>query len=174
MSLSLYDAIIPAYSQILGSTKSVLEKGAQHCKSKGKSPDELLDECIHSDMLPLTFQLHSVMHHTLGALEGVRTGEFGPPGQLEKLDYAGFQEKIENTINTVGAMKAEQVDSWAGKPVVFKLGETQIPFTAEGFLFSFSKPNVYFHATTAYNILRMKGVPLGKRDFLGQLQVKTG
>ena len=69
-------------------------------------------------------------------------------------------------------MKAEQVNEWEGKDVVFKLGEMSMPFTAEGFLFSFSKPNLYFHATTTYNILRMKAVPLGKRDFLGALQLK--
>lgn len=172
MSLSLYDAIIPAYTQILGSTQAVLKKGAEHYKNKGKSPDELLGECIHSDMLPLTFQLHSVMHHSLGALEGVRKGEFGPPSNLEKLDFEGFQAKLDETLNALRAMKAEQVNEWSGKDVVFKVGETTIPFTAEGFLFSFSKPNVYFHATTAYDILRMKGVPLGKRDYLGQLQIK--
>jgi uncharacterized protein len=56
---------------------------------------------------------------------------------------------------------------------VFQLGERKLPFTAEGFLLSFSLPNFYFHATTAYDILRMKGVSLGKRNFLGQLRMKS-
>ena len=172
MSLSLYDAIVPSYRQILGSVQTILEKGAQHYESRGLKPDDLLAEGIHSDMLPLPFQLHSVMHHSLGALEGVRRGEFGPPSKLEDLDYAGFQAKLAETAQTLAAMKAEQVNGWEGKDVVFKLGEMSMPFTAEGFLFSFSKPNLYFHATTAYNILRMKAVPLGKRDFLGQMQMK--
>lgn len=172
MSLSLYDAIVPPFQQVLGSIQTVLEKGAQHYESRGRNADELLGEGIHSDMLPLPFQLHSVMHHSLGALEGVRRGEFGPPRNLENLDYAGFQAKIAETAQTLGAMKAEQVNEWQGKDVVFKLGDMSMPFTAEGFLFSFSKPNLYFHATTAYNILRMKAVPLGKRDYLGALQLK--
>ena len=67
----------------------------------------------------------------------------------------------------------DEMAALEGKDVVFKFREQRMPFTAEGFLFSFSKPNLYFHATTAYNMLRMKGVPLGKRDFLGQLQLKA-
>lgn len=172
MSLSLYEAVVVPMQQILGSVQGVLEKGAQHYEARGLSPDELLGETIHSDMAPLPFQLHSVMHHSLGALEGVRRGEFGPPKNLETLDFAGFQAKLAETAQTLSAMKAEQVNEWAGKDVVFKLGEMSMPFTAEGFLFSFSKPNLYFHATTAYDILRMKAVPIGKRDFLGQLQLK--
>ncbi len=112
------------------------------------------------------------MHHSLGALESVRRGEAGPPKNLESLDYAGFQAKLAETAQTLAAMKAEQVNEWTGKDVVFKMGEMSMPFTAEGFLFSFSKPNLYFHATTAYDILRMKAVPIGKRDYLGQMQLK--
>jgi hypothetical protein len=173
MSLSLYDAVIPPMQQMLGSVQAVLEKGAQHYESRGLKPDELLEETIHSDMLPLPFQLHSVMHHSLGALEGVRRGECGPPGSLENHDYAGFQAKIAETAQTLGAMKAEHVNDWEGKDVVFRLGDNGLPFTAEGFLLSFAKPNLYFHATTTYDILRMKAVPLGKRDYLGQIQLKS-
>ena len=60
-----------------------------------------------------------------------------------------------------------------GKDVTFQIRDTKIPFTAEGFVQSFSLPNFYFHATTAYDILRSKGVPLGKRDFLGRMRLKT-
>lgn len=173
MSLSLYEAVIPPMQQIIGSVQGVLEKGAQHYEARGLNPDDLLGESIHSDMLPLTFQLQSVMHHSLGALEGVRQGETGPPPKIEKLDYAGFQAKLADTAQTIGAMKAEQVNEWQGKAVVFKMGEMQMPFVAEGFLLSFAKPNLYFHATTAYDILRMKAVPLGKRDYLGKMQIKA-
>ncbi|WP_018149462.1 DUF1993 domain-containing protein [Henriciella marina] len=172
MSLSLYEAVIPPMQQIIGSVQSVLEKGAQHYEARGLNPDDLLSECIHSDMLPLTFQLQSVMHHSLGALEGVRRGETGPPSKIEKLDYAGFQAKLAETAQTIAAMKSDQVNEWEGKAVVFKMGEMSMPFVAEGFLLSFAKPNLYFHATTAYDILRMKAVPLGKRDYLGQMQLK--
>jgi hypothetical protein len=57
--------------------------------------------------------------------------------------------------------------------MVFQLGERQMPFTVENFLMSFSTPNLHFHATTAYDILRSKGVPLGKRDYMGRMRLKT-
>jgi hypothetical protein len=57
--------------------------------------------------------------------------------------------------------------------MIFQLRDFKIPFTAEGFIMSFSLPNFYFHATTTYDILRMKGVPLGKRDFMGQMRMKS-
>jgi hypothetical protein len=65
------------------------------------------------------------------------------------------------------------VNTLEGKDVVFEVRDMKLPFTAEGFLLSFSLPNFYFHATTAYDILRTKGVPLGKRDFLGKMRLKS-
>ncbi|HXJ33802.1 MAG TPA: DUF1993 family protein, partial [Candidatus Eisenbacteria bacterium] len=66
-----------------------------------------------------------------------------------------------------------EVNALQGKDVVFQLRDFKLPFTAEGFLLSFSLPNFYFHATTAYDILRMKGVPIGKRDYMGPMRLKS-
>ncbi|MEQ9315540.1 MAG: DUF1993 domain-containing protein [Henriciella sp.] len=172
MSLSLYEAVVPPMRQTVGSIQAVLDKGAAHCAETGGKADDLLTECIHETMLPLTFQLNSVIHHSIGAIEGVAAGEFNAVSGLENHDYAGFQAALEDTAKKLAAVKADDLNSHAGKDVVFRFREMAMPFTAEGFLLSFSKPNLYFHATTAYDILRMKGVPLGKRDFLGALQLK--
>ena len=66
----------------------------------------------------------------------------------------------------------ETVNQLVGRDMVFKLGERQLPFKAEDFLMSFSMPNFYFHSTTAYDLLRMVGVPVGKMDYLGKLRLK--
>jgi hypothetical protein len=66
-----------------------------------------------------------------------------------------------------------EVNALEGRDMTFQIRDFKIPFTAEGFIMSFSLPNFYFHATTAYGILRMKGVPLGKRDYMGQMRMKT-
>ena len=71
------------------------------------------------------------------------------------------------------AVTREEVEGFMGKEVWFRAGERQLPFTAEDFLMSFSLPNFYFHAATAYDILRWKGVPLGKRDYIGRLRMKA-
>ena len=73
----------------------------------------------------------------------------------------------------LSALKPEEVNALVGRDVVFKIGDRSMPFTAEGFLMSFSLPNFYFHATTAYDILRHKGVPVGKRDFMGHMRLKA-
>ncbi len=70
-------------------------------------------------------------------------------------------------------LSREEVDALSGRDMVFQIGERKVPFTTDNFLLSFSLPNFYFHATTAYDILRTKGVPLGKRDFLGRMRIKT-
>lgn len=67
----------------------------------------------------------------------------------------------------------DTVNALEGRDLVFEIGDRQIPFSAENFVMSFSLPNLFFHATTAYDILRTRGVPLGKRDFLGQLRIRT-
>ena len=70
-------------------------------------------------------------------------------------------------------MTPESIDALEGAEVVFEFRDTRLPFTAEQFFLSFSLPNFYFHATTAYDILRSRGVPLGKRDYLGRLRMKA-
>ena len=70
-------------------------------------------------------------------------------------------------------LTAGEVNGLEGRDVVFAFRDFKMPFVAENFLMSFSLPNFYFHSTTAYDILRHKGVPLGKRDFMGALRLKT-
>ncbi|WP_300379818.1 DUF1993 family protein [Henriciella sp.] len=173
MTLSLYDTVIPPFKQLVGSMQGVLEKGAQHYEAKGRSPDDLLRERIFDDMLPLTFQIDSVVHHSIEAIEEVKAGVSHARSSIPEKDYAGFQAMVAEARQKLDALSRDEVDALAGKDVVFKFKDLEMPFKAEGFLLSFSKPNLYFHATTAYDILRMKGVPLGKQDFLGQLQLKT-
>ncbi len=79
---------------------------------------------------------------------------------------------VADASSALTALKPEAVNALAGRDVAFQFGERKLPFTAEEFLMSFSLPNFFFHATTAYDILRHNGVPLGKRDFMGKLRIK--
>ena len=98
-------------------------------------------------------------------------GEFRPPNGFDDTDYAGLQGYVSQALADLKEVDADALNACAGKTVLFKIGGNEIPFTAENFILSFSLPNLYFHAATAYDILRMKGVPLGKMDFLGQLRM---
>jgi hypothetical protein len=88
-------------------------------------------------------------------------------------DYSELQKLVADARDALQKLSRDAVDALQGKDVTFQMGDFKMPFTAEGFLMSFSLPNLHFHATTAYDILRMKGVPLGKRDYMGALRLKT-
>lgn len=172
MALSLYDVTVPSFLQVLNSVAGYLDKGLSFCSEQKIEPAELVASRLHPDMLPFSFQILSVAHHSLGAIEGAKQGLFQPPARLD-LDYAGLQKHIADTIIRVQEVKPDDVNALQGRDMVFKVADRTMPFTCENFLLSFSLPNFYFHATTGYDILRMKGVPLGKRNYLGQLRLKT-
>jgi hypothetical protein len=173
MSTSLYDLSVATYLQTLGGVAGFLERGHAHFTEKNTDPNEIVETRIFPDMLPFRFQVQSVAHHSLGAIEGIKKGLFGPPANLAALDYRGLQQLVTDTRHALQRLEPTEINALEGKDVVFQIRDRQVPFTAESFVLSFSLPNFHFHATTAYDILRMKGVPLGKRDYLGQLRVKS-
>ena len=173
MSISLYDQSVVAFNQVLDSVAALLEKGRQHMEQESRSADELVELRIHEDMLPLQFQIVSVAHHSLGAIQGIQAGRFAPPPPQEKMSYAALQSLVADTKAELDTYTADVINALEGEKLVFEFGDTRIPFTAENFIGSFSLPNFYFHAATAYDILRMEGVALGKRDFLGQLRIDS-
>jgi len=171
MASSLYDISVASFLQILHGVAGTLNKGMQHCKDTGQDPGEILAARLHDDMLPFTFQLFAVVHQSSGALAGLKSGEFGPPAALPELDYAGYQGLINDTIAELESLSEEDINALAGGTVIFKLSGNEIPFTTENFVLSFAIPNLIFHATTAYDILRQRNVPLSKIDFLGSMRI---
>ena len=173
MAVSLYDVSVGSYLQTLGAVSGVLERGAAHCRDTGIDADSIVETRLYGDMLPFRFQIVSVAHHSLGAIEGIKGGVFGPPSDQRPHTYADLQGVVAETREKLAALSAAEINALEGRDVVFQLGQFKVPFTAENFIQSFSLPNFYFHATTAYDILRSKGAPLGKRDFMGQLRMKA-
>lgn len=174
MATSLYDLCVPSYLQTLSAVGGFLDKGLAHCKEKAVDAAQMVETRLFPDMLPLRFQIRSVVHHSVGALEGIQRGKFEPPKEPPTPpDYQALQAMVAEALQAMQKFTAETVNGLETKDLVFQLGERQLPFNAVGFVSSFSLPNFYFHATTAYDILRSKGVPLGKRDFLGRLRMKS-
>jgi hypothetical protein len=171
MSISFYEASISSYQQILDGIAVVLNKGAAHAAENNIDPQEFVLKKLFDDMMPLHFQVVSACHHSLGALIGMREGRFSPPSfDLDK-SYAELQGMVAEAKLGVAAFSEADANEIADKSMVFVLGKQEMPFSNQNFLMSFSLPNFYFHATTTYDILRMQGVPLGKRDFLGAMRV---
>ncbi len=171
MSISLYDTSVGTYLQVLPAVIAVLDKGAEHFQAQGKSADDMVDERLYPDMLPFSFQLRSVVHHSLGCIRGLQAGEFAPPPEVPEMDYAGLRAHVAEALEELKTLDAEEIEALSGQPMFFRMGDFEIPFTMENFVLSFSLPNIYFHATTTYDMLRMQGVPLGKQDFLGPMRV---
>ena len=171
MPVSLYDATVASWMQTLGGVAGFLARGFDHCQERGIDPQRMVDARLYEDMFPLRFQVVSTVTHSVGAIEGVRKGIFSPPPTPE-LDYSGLQRAVADAQAVLETVSKEEVSSFEGKDTIFQFRDRTIPFTAENFLLSFSMPNFYFHAATAYDILRTNGVPLGKRDFMGRMKMK--
>ncbi|HEY9218610.1 MAG TPA: DUF1993 domain-containing protein [Phenylobacterium sp.] len=173
MAITLYDVSVASYLQVLGAVGGYLERGRQHLEAEGDDPDGVLGVRLFPDMMDFRFQVYQVTHHSRGAIEGARAGLFSPTGPGGPDTYAGLQTLIRETQAWLEALSADEVNGLEGRDMAFAFGERRMPFTVEGFLMSFSTPNLHFHATTAYDILRMKGVPLGKRDYMGRMRMKA-
>ena len=98
---------------------------------------------------------------------------FSPDTSPPPENFAALKSRIAETLAALETIEAAEVDAFVGRDMRFVFGDRHIDFTAENFLLSFAQPNFYFHAATAYDILRWKGVPIGKRDFTGKSRTKT-
>ena len=172
--MNFYDSSVGSYLQILGGVATALERGATAAAEGGLDLEALVDYRFHDDMLPFSFQVVSVWHHSLGALRGMQSGLFEPPQMPAATGYEDLQALVSEAREQLRGFAREDVEALAGGYVVFRLGSRDIPIKAEQFLLSFSLPNFYFHASTSYTALRVHGVPLGKIDFLGKLRTGSG
>lgn len=169
MGISFYDISVPVYSQFLKALLGVLDKGEQHCSEKGVDPASMLGARLIEDMQPLTFQVMMSIGHSAGALAAIRGEQRARPTGLET--FAGCKQAIEQALAELEAITPADLEDAAAKTVELKFPGRELKFTGLGYLQSYAMPQFFFHVTTAYDILRHKGVPIGKRDFLGRIQL---
>lgn len=173
MTLSLYECTVPFYIQGLKSILGLLAKAEDFCKTNDMSEGDMFACRLAEDMFPFAYQVKSTVVHSLKAIDGLGAGSFSPDMAEPPKTFAKANALISDAITKLEAIKPEDLNAYVGKDMMFVLNDYKVPFTAENFLFSFSKPNFYFHASTTYALLRAKGVKVGKRDFLGPMQIKT-
>ncbi|MEN3973485.1 DUF1993 domain-containing protein [Emcibacter sp. SYSU 3D8] len=172
MAISLYDISVTSYLQTLDAVGGFLAKGLAHCRDTGADPEAIVEARLVPDMLPFRFQIQSVAFHSGDAMNAVLSGALSLPGERPAYDYAGLQGLIADTAAALRSLTPEEVNAREGADMVFKVRDTDMLFTSEGFVMSFSMPNFHFHATTAYDILRQNGAPVGKRDYMGTPRLK--
>jgi len=172
MSFSLYDAVVPSNLQILASIDALLDKAAAFCAEQGRAEADLIDARLAPDMLPLGYQVKSCVGHSVGAIEAVGAGSFSPDRSAWPTDFSRLHGLVQTAIASLKAIDRDGFDALGEADTQFAFGESRMPFTGANFLLSFAQPNFYFHATTAYAILRAQGVRIGKRDFMGVPRIK--
>ncbi|KAI1119822.1 hypothetical protein F5Y10DRAFT_259558 [Nemania abortiva] len=165
---SLYDLTFPTLIAALKTQQSLLEKAEAYAAEKGTPVDDLLKARLAPDMWELSQQvvitaLHSVM--TVGKLTGsqnVNKVEFGPASLENAKKY------LAETLETLASIKPEDVNGKEATTVTAMMGPNFSPeMKAVDYVQGYLLPNVFFHVTTMYDILRSKGLELGKKDFLG-------
>jgi hypothetical protein len=167
---SLYDLSVPTFLQTVSAVGDFLDRAAAHCAETGADPDDFVHARLFHDMAPFHFQIECVAHHSAWALEAVKNGVFAPPALVGPIPFAGLRAKIAEAEALLLARTPDEVNSWAGKDLDFQIGPRRLAFAPETFILSFALPNFHFHAVTAYDILRSRGVPIGKRDYEGRLR----
>lgn len=172
MTFSLYDAVVPSNLQILAAVDALLDKAEAFCAEQDRPAADLIDARLAPDMLPFGYQVKSCAAHSAGGIAGVQAGSFSPDLSPWPTDFAALHAALQTAIASLTALDRDAVDALAENDTQFTFGETRMPFTGANFLLSFSQPNFYFHATTAYAILRAQGVKVGKRDFMGMPRMK--
>ena len=172
MPISLHAAFVPSALQMLGTADHLLDKAEAWCGESGCSPADIIQARIHAEMAPFSYQVKSVAVHTAGAIEGVRAGTFSPDLTPPPEDFSSLRAATAKARALLEGVTEDEMESFVGQPMRFEFRDRGMDFTAEDFLLSFSQPNLYFHAATAYDILRLKGVAVGKRDFLGAVRLK--
>ncbi|MBY0531933.1 MAG: DUF1993 domain-containing protein [Xanthobacteraceae bacterium] len=161
MTISMYQASAPQFLRALESLSAILKKG-EHLG------DALAEARLAPDMLTLAGQIQRATDSAKGCM--ARLADIPVPSfpDTEKT-LAELQVRIAKTVDFIKSVPAGQIDGSENVPVSLSAGPRELKFTGEGYLLSFALPNFYFHITTAYAILRHKGVEIGKRDYLGRL-----
>ncbi len=172
MTISLYDAVIPTQLQIIAAVRALVDKAKAHCEEKGTKPEEIIGARLIEDMQPFSYQVKCCREHSLGAIEAVREGVFTPSLAAPPSNWEGLYEKLDEAKAGLEAVSEAEMAGFVGQPMEFRFKDMVMPFTAENFLLSFAQPNFFFHATTAYDLLRQRGFQIGKGDFLGTPRMK--
>ncbi|MGE4431077.1 MAG: DUF1993 family protein [Sphingobium sp.] len=176
MPVSLYDTVVPSWLQILQSMRGLLDKAQAYCAEQGVAEADILDARLAEDMFPFAAQIVAAADYSFGTVKGLHAGVYPTGGPSEiPATIAGLKAVLDAAVAGLEQVTAEEMENFVGQDMRFALPAYNIdmPFTAEHYLFSFAQPNFYFHATTAYDILRGKGLAIGKMDFLGPVRIKA-
>ena len=167
MTISMYQASIPPLVRSLTNLAAILEKGAAHAEAKKIDPSVLIGFRLYPDMFPLSKQVQiasDVARRGAARLAGLEA----PKIEDNETTFPELIARLESTTSYLETLTPDVIDGSEEKSITLPVGEQTMTFKGMPYLLYFILPNVYFHVTTAYDILRHCGVELGKIDFLGK------
>jgi len=167
VKISMYQASVPVFVRALNNLAAILEKAAAHAESRKIDPAVLVGYRLYPDMFGLARQVQIA---TDGAKGGVArlAGTEPPKYEDNEATIADLIARLRKTVTYLESIKPEQIDGSEDKTVTWKTQTATRTMQGMPYLLNHVTPNVYFHVTTAYDILRHCGVEIGKQDFLGK------
>jgi uncharacterized protein len=166
MTISMYQASVPRFVNILGNLSNILDKAQAHADAKKLDPATLPTYRLFPDMLPMTTQVQIACDAAKGVVARLAGLEI-PAYEDNEKTLADLKARIAKTVAFIQTVKPGQIDGTEDKEIVIKRGDKETRYKGMQFLLGHALPNFYFHVTTTYNILRHNGIEIGKRDYLG-------
>ena len=167
MALSLYETSVPALKRTLRALSAILAKATEYAATRKIEPGALLNARLYPDMFPLVRQIQIASDLAKGC--AARLGQVEIPSYADdETTFDALQQRITRTLAFIDSVDAAAIDASEDTAIVLKLREREVAFTGKTYLLAWVLPNFYFHAATAYDILRHNGLEVGKKDFLGE------
>jgi len=166
VTISMYQASVPRFVNILGNLSNILDKAQAHVDAKKLDTATLTSYRLFPDMLPMTTQIQIACDAAKGVVARLAGVEI-PVYEDNEKTLSDLKARIAKTIAFIQSVTPGQIDGTEDKEIVIKRGDKETHYKGMQFLLGHAVPNFYFHVTTAYNILRHNGVEIGKRDYLG-------
>jgi hypothetical protein len=173
MTISLYDAFVPSCLQMLGALDGLLDKASAYCVERNIDPAELFESRLIDDMYPFAYQVRATVKHSIGAIDAFRKGQYTIDQGPSPTSFSEMKALIAGAIARLSLVDPAELEGWTGRRLSIEAPGHTLIFDAENFLLSAAQPNFYFHVTMTYALLRMKGLPVGKLDFIGIPRVEA-
>jgi hypothetical protein len=164
----MYELSVPVFVRMLNHLSNILGKAEAHAKATSINPSELLTFRLYPDMWSLAEQVRAACNFPVRAA-GRLSGNAMPQFDGKDDSFEALRQRIAFTLKFVESVPRAAFDGSESKEIVFPTGDTERRLSGQDYLFKFAMPNFYFHLTTAYDILRHKGVKLEKKDYLGEV-----
>ena len=166
MSFGMYQASVPAFVKMLNNLHAILDKAERFAEERKIAPEVLLNWRLAPDMFPLTRQVQITSDMAKGAAARL-AGREVPKYADDETSFAELKARIAKTVKFIESVAPKAIDGSEDRDIALTVGGQEMRFKGAPYLMHFVLPNLYFHATAAYAILRRCGVELGKGDFLG-------